>query len=42
MLAGVQMPPSESVDFDLHVRELKYVYAEETDNPAYRMFLGSG
>jgi threonine dehydratase len=41
ILAGVQIPPSERVDFDLHVRELKYVYAEETDNPAYRMFLGS-
>lgn len=42
VLAGVQIPPNESVDFDLHVRELKYVYAEETDNPAYRMFLGGG
>ena len=40
VLAGVQVPPSESVDFDLHVRELKYVYAEETDNPAYALFLG--
>ncbi|HWK74522.1 MAG TPA: threonine ammonia-lyase, biosynthetic [Povalibacter sp.] len=40
VLAGVQIPPGESVDFDLHVRELKYVYSEETDNPAYRMFLG--
>jgi threonine dehydratase len=40
VLAGVQIPASESVDFDLHVRELKYVYAEETDNPAYRKFLG--
>jgi threonine dehydratase len=42
VLAGVQIPPSESVDFDLHVRELKYVYNEETENPAYRMFLGNG
>lgn len=40
VLAGVQVPQRESVDFDLHVRELKYVYVEETDNPAYRMFLG--
>jgi threonine dehydratase len=39
VLAGVQVPAEESVDFDLHVRELKYVYVEETDNPAYRMFL---
>jgi threonine dehydratase len=40
VLAGVQIPPHEREDFDLHVRELKYVYSEETDNPAYRMFLG--
>ncbi len=40
VLAGVQIPAAESVDFDLHVRELKYVYAEETENPAYRRFLG--
>lgn len=42
VLAGVQIPPQERVDFDLHVRELKYVYVEETSNPAYRMFLGGG
>ena len=41
ILAGVQIPPQERVDFDLHVRELKYSYSEETENPAYRMFLGS-
>ncbi|MGH8178668.1 MAG: threonine ammonia-lyase, biosynthetic [Steroidobacter sp.] len=41
VLAGVQIPPSDDIDFDLHVRELKYLYAEETDNPVYRMFLGS-
>jgi threonine dehydratase len=41
VLAGVQIPASESVDFDLHVRELKYVYADETENPAYRKFLAA-
>jgi len=40
VLAGIQVPPAEEVDFDLHVRELKYPYSEETTNPAYRMFLG--
>ncbi|GFE89163.1 L-threonine dehydratase [Steroidobacter agaridevorans] len=40
VLVGVQIPPSESTEFDLHVRELKYVYAEETENSAYKMFLG--
>ena len=39
VLAGVQVPASESVDFELHVRELKYSYVEETSNPVYRMFL---
>ena len=41
VLAGVQVPPQESVDFDLHLRDLKYVYVEETDNPAYRTFLSA-
>ncbi len=40
VLAGVQVPESQSVDFDLHLRELKYVYTEETENPAYGLFLG--
>lgn len=40
VLVGVQIPSTESVEFDLHVRELKYVYSEETDNAAYKMFLG--
>jgi threonine dehydratase len=39
VLVGVQIPPEQREDFDLHVRELKYVYAEETGNPAYKMFL---
>jgi threonine dehydratase len=40
VLAGVQIPPSDSVDFDLHVRELKYMCTEETENAAYKLFLG--
>ncbi len=40
VLAAVQVPPQESIDFDLHVRELKFTYSEETNNPAYRLFLG--
>jgi threonine dehydratase len=42
VLAGVQVPANESVDFELHVRELKYSYVEETGNAVYRMFLGKG
>ena len=41
VLAGIQVPPAERADFLQHVNELHYAYAEETDNPAYRMFLGS-
>lgn len=40
VLVGVQIPPSESTEFELHVRELKYAFMEETANPAYKMFLG--
>jgi threonine dehydratase len=41
ILVGVQVPANEKVDFELHVRELKYVYADETGNPAYPLFLGA-
>jgi threonine dehydratase len=40
VLAGVQVPPSDDREFARHLAELQYVYAEETQNPAYRMFLG--
>jgi threonine dehydratase len=41
VLAGIQVPPGERADFLLHLNELRYVYVEETANPAYRMFLGT-
>ena len=40
VLAGIQIPPAEREQFLLHVNELDYAYADETENPAYRMFLG--
>ncbi|HVC29962.1 MAG TPA: threonine ammonia-lyase, biosynthetic, partial [Steroidobacteraceae bacterium] len=40
VLAGIQVPSGERADFLQHLNELHYAYAEETDNPAYRMFLG--
>jgi threonine dehydratase len=40
VLAGVQVPEGDAARFAQHLRELSYVYTEETDNPAYRMFLG--
>jgi threonine dehydratase len=40
VLAGIQIPPAERDEFLLHLKELHYEYSEETENPAYRMFLG--
>jgi threonine dehydratase len=39
VLAGIQVPADTATDFLLHINELQYPYAEETDNPAYRLFL---
>ena len=39
VLAGIQVPPATLTDFLLHINELQYPYTEETDNPAYSMFL---
>ncbi|MBW4050863.1 MAG: threonine ammonia-lyase, biosynthetic [Proteobacteria bacterium] len=41
VLAGIQVPTAERPDFLQHLNDLHYAYAEETDNPAYRMFLGA-
>jgi threonine dehydratase len=41
VLAGIQVPSGERADFLQHLNDLHYAYAEETDNPAYRMFLGA-
>ena len=42
VLAGVQVPPTDTAEFAQHLRELQYEYTEETQNPSYRMFLGRG
>src|SRR5690606_26275568 len=39
VLAGIQVPPSESAELEAHLAELNYAHREETDNPAYRLFL---
>ncbi|GMU69545.1 MAG: hypothetical protein AMXMBFR37_18770 [Steroidobacteraceae bacterium] len=41
VLAGIQVPPADREDFELHLGELHYEYADETANPVYRMFLGA-
>jgi len=40
VLAGVQVAPEDAQEFARHLHELQYPYTEETDNPAYRLFLG--
>ncbi len=39
ILAGVQVPSSESGEFDLFLQELGYRYVEETANPVYQKYL---
>jgi threonine dehydratase len=40
VLAGIQVPADTHADFALHLNELQYAFTEETDNPAYKIFLG--
>jgi threonine dehydratase len=40
VLAGIQVPPEERPRFQGYLDDLGYDYLEETDNPAYRVFLG--
>ena len=40
VLAGIQVAAAQRTAFLEHLNELHYAYAEETANPAYRMFLG--
>ena len=39
VLMGLQVPPAERPEFMAFLEEVGYGYREETDNPAYRMFL---
>ncbi|MFZ2391051.1 MAG: threonine ammonia-lyase, biosynthetic [Rhodoferax sp.] len=41
ILVGIQVPASDSQDFDAFLATLGYPYVEETDNPVFRMFLQS-
>jgi threonine dehydratase len=41
VLAGIQVPPADRAQFLAHIDDLHYAYTEETNNPAYRMFLGA-
>jgi threonine dehydratase len=39
VLAGIQVPPASGAEFLAHLEALRFPYTEETENPAYRMFL---
>ena len=40
VLAGIEVPPASETEFLQHLAELGYRFSEESENPAYRMFLG--
>jgi len=40
VLLGVQMPKSERKEFQQNLDELGFEYQEETQNPAYKLFVG--
>ncbi|MGI9271169.1 MAG: threonine ammonia-lyase, biosynthetic [Woeseiaceae bacterium] len=39
ILAGIDVPADETEELESHLAELGYAHWEESDNPAYRMFL---
>jgi threonine dehydratase len=39
VLVGMQVPPGEKTAFHNFLKELGYTFVEETDNPAYKLFL---
>jgi threonine dehydratase len=41
VLAGVQVAPSDRIEFERHLAALGYEHWDETDNPAYKLFLSA-
>lgn len=39
VLAGIQVPPTESAEFDGFLKTLGYPYVEETENEVYKRYL---
>ena len=40
VLVGMQVPPADTAEFEKFLANLGYPYWDETDNPAYKLFLG--
>jgi len=41
VLAGIDVPQTDMTDFLDHLNVLHFSYSDETNNPVYRIFLGS-
>jgi threonine dehydratase len=39
VLAGIQVPADDHAEFNQYLQQLGYIYFEETENPAYELFL---
>ena len=42
ILVGMKVPAEDTATFDAFLDTLGYPYVEETNNPAYRLFLRAG
>jgi threonine dehydratase len=40
VLAGMQVPPEDKDAFEQFLKQLGYPYFDESQNPAYQLFLG--
>jgi threonine dehydratase len=40
VLVGMQVPPNEQAEFAEFLQNLGYPYWDESENPAYKLFLG--
>jgi threonine dehydratase len=40
-MAGIQVPESTRQEFLAHLTDLQYPWIDETENPAYQLFLGN-
>ena len=40
VLVGMQVPPDEMSEFKAFLKNLGYAHWDESDNPAYKLFLG--
>jgi len=40
VLVGMQVPPEDEINFEGFLNQLGYPFWDETDNPAYKLFLG--